>query len=82
MKSVKLLTRRFTHQKVDHCKFILKGGSPGLVVMWGCSCSEGCGFEYQHHILDGHFSQIFVVKIVMFVWKDENKFKRGRALPI
>ena len=25
--------------------------------------------------LDGHFSRMFVVKIVMFVWKDENKQK-------
>ena len=31
------------------------GGSPGLVVMGGGSCSEGRGFESQHHILDGHF---------------------------
>ena len=48
-----------------------KGESPGLVVMWGDSCSKGRGFESRHHILDGHFSHIFVVKIVMmFVWKD------------
>ena len=45
-------------------------GSPGLVVMGRDSCSEGCGFESQHQILDGHFSHIVVVKIVMFVWKD------------
>ena len=40
-------------------------GSPGLVVMGGDSRSEGCGFESQCHILDGHdiFSHIFVVKI-------------------
>ena len=37
------------------------GGSPGLVVMGGDSRSECCGFEDR--ILDGHFSQIFVVKI-------------------
>ena len=43
------------------------GGSPGLVVMGGDSCSEGCGFESQHCILAGHFSYIFVDKIVMFV---------------
>ena len=43
------------------------GASPGLVVMEGDSCSEGRGFESQHHILDGHFSHIFVVKIaIMF----------------
>ena len=51
--------------------------SPGLVVMWGDSCSEGCEFKSQHHILDGHFSHLFLVRIVMFVWKDKNKWKRG-----
>ena len=39
------------------------GGSPGLVVMGGGSRSKGRGFESRHHILDGHFSHIFVVKI-------------------
>ena len=38
-----------------------------LVVMGGDSCSEGCGFESKLHVLDGHLSQIYVVKIVMFV---------------
>ena len=28
------------------------GGSPGLVVMGGDSCSEGCGFESWYRILD------------------------------
>ena len=43
-------------------------GSPGLVVMGGDSCSEGCGFESWHYLLDAYFSHIFVVKIVrMFV---------------
>ena len=37
------------------------------MVMGGDSCTEGRGFESQHHILVGHFSQIFVVKIVTFV---------------
>ena len=41
--------------------------SPGLVVMGGDSCSKGWGFESQRCILDGHFSHLFVVKIVMFV---------------
>ena len=57
------------------------GGSPGLVVMGGDSCPEGCVFESQHCILDGHFSHKFVVEIVMFAWKDENKLKRGRDGP-
>ena len=38
------------------------GWSPGLVVMVGDSCPEGRGFESQHHLLDGHFSHLFVVK--------------------
>ena len=37
----------------------------GLVVMGRDSCSEGRGFDSQHRILDGHFSHLFVVKIVM-----------------
>ena len=58
--------------------------SPGLVVMGGDSCSKGRGFESRRRILDGHniFSHIFVVKIVMFVWRDKNKWKRGREWPI
>ena len=39
------------------------GGSPGLMVMWGDSCSKGCEFEYQHCILDGHFSHLFDVEL-------------------
>ena len=46
-----------------------EGRSPGLVVMGGDSRSKGHGFESRHHILDGHFSHWFVVKIVLFVWK-------------
>ena len=54
-------------------KFIVLGGSPGLVVMGGCSCSKGREFKSRRHILDGHdiCSHWFVVKFVtMFVWKD------------
>ena len=43
------------------------GGSPGLVVMGGDSYSKSREFESRHHILDGHFSHVFVVKIVMCV---------------
>ena len=60
----------------------LMGGSPGLVVMGGDSCSKDCGFESQHRILYGHFSQLFAVNIVVFVRKDENKRKTGRGWPI
>jgi len=53
------------------------------MVMGGDSCSEGRGFVSQCHILDGHniFSHIFVVRIVMFVWKDRMAhFKKEIAL--
>ena len=44
------------------------GGSPGLVVMGGDSCSKGRGFESQHRILDGYFFTLIDVKFVlMFV---------------
>ena len=56
--------------------------NPGLVVMGGDSCSKGREFKSHQRILDGHFSHLFVVRIVMFVWKDENKQKRGRGSPI
>ena len=49
-------------------KIEVPGGSPGLVVMGGGSCSKGREFESQHRILDGHFfTYIFVVKFVMCV---------------
>ena len=41
------------------------GGNPGLVLMGGDPCAKGRQFESQHRILDGHFSHLFVVKIVM-----------------
>ena len=33
---------------------LISGESPGLVVMGGDSCSEGCGFKSQRCILDGN----------------------------
>ena len=39
-------------------KWPVWGGSPGLMVMGGDSCSKGRGFESRHHILDGHFFPI------------------------
>ena len=38
-----------------------KGRIPGLVVMEGDSCSEGCVFESHHSILDGHFFTIICI---------------------
>ena len=58
------------------------GGSPGLVVMGGDSCSKSREFKSWHRILDGRFFHLYVVKIVMCVWKDENKWKRGRVGPL
>ena len=37
------------------------------MVMGGVSCSKGREFEFWHRILDGHFSHLFLVKIVMCV---------------
>ena len=58
-------------------KISCRGGSPGLVVLGGDSASKGRGFESLTHKQDGHFSHLFVVKIVMFVWKDEKKWKEA-----
>ena len=55
------------------------GRRPGLVVMWGDSCSEGCEFESQHHILNGHFFTFICCKNCYVVWKDENKWKRDQG---
>ena len=49
------------------------------MVMGQDSHSEGCGFESLHRLLNGHFSQIFVVKIEMFVCKDEKKQKDAHS---
>ena len=43
------------------------GRGPGLVVKGGDSCCTGRGFKSHHCILHGHFSHLFVVKIVLFV---------------
>ena len=43
------------------------GGSSGLVVMGGDSCTKGLELKSQYHILDGHFSHVFVLRIVMCV---------------
>ena len=37
------------------------------MVTGGDSCSEGREFKFQHRIPDGHFSHLFVVRIVMCV---------------
>ena len=42
------------------------------MVMGGDVCSVGREFKSPHHIFDGHFSHLFVNRIVIFVSKDEN----------
>ena len=59
-----------------------QGGSSGLVVMGGDSFSKGHGLNPGTVSWMDIFSHLFVVKIVMCVWKDENKWKRGRGWPI
>ena len=55
----------------------VKQRTQGLVVMWGDSHSEGCGFESQCHILDGYFFSWICCKIVlMFVWKGRKYTKK------
>ena len=62
--------------------YSLLGGSPvGVVNGWDLQ-SEGSEFKSRRRILDRHFSHLFVVRIAMFVWKDENKHKIGRGWPI
>ena len=46
-----------------------RGSPEGIVDMGGDSCSEGRGFKSQHCMLGGHFSHIFVVKIVILFEK-------------
>ena len=52
--------------------------------MGGDLCFEGCGFKSRHRILAGHFSHIFVVKILINVCLKSPKIndKRGRGWPI
>ena len=54
------------------------GGSPGLVVMGGDSCSKGREFKSQHFILDGH---LVVVRIAMFIWKTKINEKEAEDGP-
>ena len=50
--------------------------SPGLVVMGGDSVLKVVGLNPRTIYWMDIFSHIFVVKIVVFVWKDENKRKK------
>ena len=59
----------------------IKGGSPGLVVMGDDSCLRGRGFKSRRHIWTWYFSYLFLVKTVLFVWKDDNKQKEAGIRP-
>ena len=63
--------KRIFFLKCPLCKHVgplklVLGGSPGLAVMGGDTCSECCGSKSQHCLLDVHFSHLFVVKIAKF----------------
>ena len=53
-----------------------------LVFIGDDSCLRGRGFESQRRVLDGLdiFSQWFVVKIVLFDWKDQKWMKKRPGL--
>ena len=46
------------------------------MVMGGDSVSKGRRFRSKHHILDGHFSYLFVVKIACLFEKTKINEKR------
>ena len=60
-------------QRLVLSSWIPRAGALGMV---GDSYSEGCGFESQHCMLEGHFSHIFVVKLATF---EKTKKKQGMA---
>ena len=39
------------------------------------------GSNPTHSILDGHFAHLFVLRVVMFAWKDENDQKEAKTGP-
>ena len=55
---------------------VLQGGSPGLVVMGGDSCSKGRDFKSRHRILDGHFFTYFFCKNLYCVLEKININKK------
>ena len=60
------------------------GGSPGLVVMGGDSCSKGCGYESRRLILDGHdiFTLICCQNCIVCLKRLKINEKRGWSWPI
>ena len=61
---------------------MILGGSPGLVVMGGESCSKGREFESWHHILDGHlFTFIGCKNCNLYLKKTKINKKEARVGP-
>ena len=56
------------------------GGSSGLVVIGGDSCPKVVGSNPSTVYWMDIIWHLFVVEIVMFVWKDENEQKKRLAL--
>ena len=72
-----IFNRTFSRSHGIHLLRLLRGyGNPGLRwEPWSIGYGrrlmyQRCGFESQHHILNGHFPHLLVVQIVMFVEKD------------
>ena len=59
-----------------------RGGSPGLVVMGGGSCSKGHGFESRFCILDGHdvFHIYLLSKLYRCLFENTEKNKKEAAV--
>ena len=77
---------QWRHVHVGRCSAAARrrgGGSPGLVVMGGDSCSKGRESKSQDHILDGHFFILICWENGKFYLKGtKNKWKRSREWPI
>ena len=46
--------------------------------MRGDSCSEGCGFEFQHRILDGYFFTLICCKKLNCLFEKDEKYSNKR----
>ena len=64
------------------CKILTTGMEPCSNGYGRRLMSKGREIKSQHRILDGHFSHLFVVKIVMCVWKRWKYIKRGGSWTI
>ena len=74
-----VLSKATTYLAVQSSRHL--GREPGSSSYERRLMSEGWGLNSQHRLLDGHFFTYISSKIIMFVWKDENKFKEARYGP-